>query len=231
MPGGVVAALGVRATGSGRAAGLSDILHGFKAAAMNVLNFTTYYEMKRRAGVVGQNGVAPLVDQLAAQARRIHLVGHSFGGRLVTAVAADSETDKITSMTLLQAAFSHNGFSKIMNGFFRSVMDKQRVKGPILITYTKNDKAVGIAYPLASRISGDSAAALGDENDKFGGVGRNGAQKMEAGEVVIGELLAVGSQYSFGPGKIFNLKADKFIAGHSDVKGKEVGYLLVNAIK
>jgi predicted alpha/beta hydrolase family esterase len=198
---------------------------------MNVLNFTTYYEMKRRAGAVGQNGVGPLVDELAAQTGRIHLVGHSFGGRLVTAVATNSETDKIASMTLLQAAFSHNGFSKIMNGFFRSVLDKGRVKGPILITHTKNDKAVGIAYPLASRISGDSATALGDENDKFGGMGRNGAQRMEAEEVVIGELLAVGGQYTFGPGKIFNLKADNFIAGHSDVKGKEVGYLLANAIR
>jgi hypothetical protein len=110
-------------------------------------------------------------------------------------------------------------------------MDKKRVKGPILITHTKNDKAVGIAYPLASRINGDVAQGLGDENDKYGGMGRNGAQKMEPGEVVPGELLAVGGQYALGPGKIFNLKADKFIAGHSDVKGKEVGYLLANAIR
>ena len=34
---------------------------------------------------------------------------------------------------------------------------------------TKNDKAVGLAYPLASRINGDKAAAFGDEHDVFGG--------------------------------------------------------------
>ena len=59
------------------------------------------------------------------------------------------------------------------------------------MTHTHNDKAVGIAYPLASRFSGDQAAALGDKNDKFGGLGRNGAQKMETGETIDGVLLDV----------------------------------------
>jgi hypothetical protein len=35
----------------------------------------------------------------------------------------------------------------------------------MLITRTRNDKAVGIAYPIASRINGVTAAALGDAND------------------------------------------------------------------
>jgi predicted alpha/beta hydrolase family esterase len=76
--------------------------------------------------------------------QRIHLVGHSFGCRVVTAAAATSTTDKLQSMSLLQAAFSHNGFSKSMNGFFRSVVDNHRIKGPIVVTYTPNDRAVGI---------------------------------------------------------------------------------------
>jgi hypothetical protein len=53
---------------------------------------------------------------------------------------------------------------------------EQEVRGPILITRTRNDKAVGIAYPIASRINGVTAAALGDANDKFGGLGCNGTQ-------------------------------------------------------
>src|SRR5436189_3791 len=84
----------------GGAAGLATFLSGFKAAVMNVLNFTTYYEMKARAGNVGKNGVAKLVDKLAPQVQRIHLIGHSFGGRVVTATAANSSTDKIKSMSL-----------------------------------------------------------------------------------------------------------------------------------
>jgi len=167
---------------------------------------------------------------LAPQVQRIHLIGHSFGGRVVTSTAANSTTDKIASMSLLQTAFSHNGFSQSQGGFFRSVVTQHRVHGPILVTHTKNDKAVGVAYPLASRISGDKTAAFGDENDKFGGLGRNGAQKMETGETVTGQLLPVGSSYSFSAGKFFNLEASPFIKGHSDICGKEVAHAIRTAI-
>lgn len=226
--GGASLALGVGTipTAEGGAAGLVEILSGFKAAAMNILNFTTYYEMKTRAGSVGENGVAPLIDKLASQVQRIHLIGHSFGGRVVTATAANSKNDKIKSMTLLQAAFSQNGFSKSETGFFRRVVDNQRIKGPILITHTRNDRAVGFAYPLASRISGDKTMAFGDKDDVFGAIGRNGAQKMEDDETVDGQLLPVGANYAFQAGKFFNLEASDFIKGHSDVTGKEIGYMV-----
>lgn len=212
------------------AAGLGELLSGFKAAALNVLNFTTYFEMKARAGTVGKNGVAPLIDGLAPGVQRIHLVGHSFGGRVVAAAAANSTTDKIRSLSLLQTAFSHNGFSRQMSGFFRAVVDKKRVNGPILVTHTKNDKAVGVAYPLASRISGDKTAAFGDEHDVFGGLGRNGAQQMETGETVSGNLLPIGSSYTFQAGKFFNLEASPFIKGHSDITGKEVAQAIRRAV-
>ena len=61
MVGGGAAGVGVI---SG-AAGLTSFLSGFKAAAMNVLNFATYFEMKARAGTVGTVGVGPLIDRLA----------------------------------------------------------------------------------------------------------------------------------------------------------------------
>jgi hypothetical protein len=214
----------------GGAAGLAALFSGFKGAAMNVLNFTTYFEMKTRAGTVGKKGVAKLVDTLAPQVKRIHLIGHSFGGRVITAAAANSTADKIKSMSLLQTAFSHNGFSRSMNGFFRSVVDQRRVDGPILVTHTKNDKAVGVAYPLASRINGDTTAAFGDENDKFGGLGRNGAQQMENDEVIKGTLLAAGASYPFRAGKFFNLEGSAFIRGHGDVTGKEIANAVRKAI-
>jgi pimeloyl-ACP methyl ester carboxylesterase len=162
--------------------------------------------------------------------QRIHLVGHSFGGRVVTAAAANSTTDRIRSVSLLQTAFSHNGFSKEKNGFFRSVVDDKRVQGPIVVTHSVKDKAVGIAYPLASRISGDTTAGLGDKNDKFGGLGRNGAQHMGAGEVSEGKLLAAGAAYQFQPGVIFNLEANDLIPGHSDITGKEVAHAIRSAM-
>jgi pimeloyl-ACP methyl ester carboxylesterase len=175
--------------------------------------------------------VAPLIDRLASEVAHIHLVGHSFGGRLVTAAAAASTTDRLKSMTLLQSAFSHNAFSKAKKGFFRDVVGRQRVAGPIVITHTRNDEAVGVAYPLASRINGDRAAALGDENDEFGALGRNGAQRMEAGETLSGRLLPLGASYAFTAGTCFNLEASDFISGHSDVRGREVAQALRAAMR
>jgi hypothetical protein len=237
--GGGAASLGAHptSTSAGGAAGLGDIFSGIKAGAIRFLNYLAYYEMKQRAGTVGQKGVGPMLDRLANNVQRIHLVGHSFGGRVVTAAASASTTDKLQTMSLLQSAFSHNGFSKSMNGFFRNVVDNQRIKGAIVVTYTPNDRAVGIAYPVASRLSGTVASALGDANDKFGGLGRNGAQKMEPGEVVPGvdRLLAVGGSYAWQSGRFHNLEGSKYIVdpnggdAHGFVTGKEVAWAISRA--
>ncbi len=210
----------------GSATGISDFFSGFKVSAINILNYTTYYMMKERAGTVGKKGVAPLLDELSKKAVRIHLIGHSFGGRLVSSSAAGSTTEKIMSMALLQAAFSHYGFAHsfdgVHDGFFRNMVDQKRVRGPILVTHTKNDKAVGVAYAIASRLAGQQSAALGDENDPFGGIGRNGAQKMTQNEVIIGKLLPAGKTYEFEISKFYNANADDYITNHGDVTGPEV---------
>jgi len=224
-------------TAAGEAAGIRDLWGGIKAGARRLLNFTTYYKMKERAGLVGKTGVADVLRQLCQHLPqiKIHLIGHSFGGRLVTAVADILGPQvKINSLTLLQAAYSHNGlaarFDGEHDGFFRKVVSGKKVDGPILITHTKNDKAVGIAYPLASRISRDKAASLfGDANDPYGGMGRNGAQfTPEVGEERV--LRAAGSQYVFQSGSIYNLNADQFIQGHSDICKEEVAHAMLSAV-
>ncbi len=135
-------------------------------------------------------------------------------------------------MTLLQAAFSHNGFAEKFDqthdGFFRKVVTEHKVSGPIVITCTKNDNAVGVLYPLASLIAGQNASRLGDANDPFGGIGRNGAQKTP--EAVDGILETVGSTYHFQTGKLYNLNADASITGHSDIAKNEVAYALLTAV-
>ena len=222
---------------AGGAAGVGDLLAGFKAAARRIANFTTYCTMKQRAGLVGSIGLARVLRQLRDRqpGLRLHLVGHSFGGRLVTAAAnaLPANTPAVT-MTLLQAAFSHNGlaskFDGKNDGAFRNVIAQARISGPIAITHTKNDRAVGIAYPLASRLSRDQAAALGDKDDPYGGMGRNGAQHM-GGDTVEGELQRVGSGYSLASGKVFNLNADAFIKDHGDVAGPEVAYALLSVVR
>jgi esterase/lipase superfamily enzyme len=210
-------------------------LSGTRAAARRLLNFTTYYEMKERAGTVGRVGGSQLLRAIrsAAPTARLHLVGHSFGARLVTAAANElaPQTSGVT-LTLLQAAFSHNGlaskFDGTHDGAFRRIVSEARVSGPILITHTKNDRAVGVAYPLASRLARQKAAALGDENDPYGGLGRNGAQHTP--EVETGELLGAGKPYSFTPGAIYNLRADRFIADHGDIASHAIAYALLSSI-
>lgn len=225
------------AAGLGGAAGIGDTLGGVLAGARNYLNYTTYYLMKERAGTVGRGGVNSVLRDVkkAAPGLRVHLVGHSFGARLVTSAAdgpAAKPTVPIDTLTLLQAAFSHNGFAVkfdgTRNGAFRAVVGSHKVSGPILITHSKFDTAVGRNYPLASRVAGQDAAALGDANDRFGGMGSNGAQHTpEASE---GPLKAVGSSYSFLDGKVYNLNADAVIKEHSDICHDEVAFALLKAI-
>ena len=58
--GGGAASLGAHrtTTSAGGAAGLGDIFSGIKSGAIRFLNYLAYYEMKKRAGTVGQKGVA-----------------------------------------------------------------------------------------------------------------------------------------------------------------------------
>lgn len=70
--------------------------------------------MKDRAGHIGRSGLAPVLARLRAVApgARVHLVGHSFGARLVTAAAAGGAGGTVGSLSLLQAAFSHYAFAR-----------------------------------------------------------------------------------------------------------------------
>jgi hypothetical protein len=221
----------------GRAAGIGDWVENARNAARNLLNFATYYQMKARAGTVGSGGVYEVLRKTrdAHPNLRLHLVGHSFGGRLVTAAATGPSGQPpvvVDSLMLLQAAFSHLGFAKDYeggkDGFFRSMITGKAVTGPSLITHTDNDRAVGLAYPLASRIARQVAAGLGDKNDRYGGIGRNGAQMTpEAKDAV---LLTSGGSYQFDRGGMYNLRSDDFISNHSDVTGGEVAHALLAAI-
>ena len=56
-----------------------------------ILNLFAYNEMKIRAGVVGGGLADHVLNPLLADRKRVHLVGHSFGGRLMTAATAAAE--------------------------------------------------------------------------------------------------------------------------------------------
>jgi hypothetical protein len=232
-----VAGGGATSVDAGGAAGFfGDLFDGVQAGARRLVNFATYYQMKSRAGSVGRDGLSNVLRRVRETKPQLplHLVGHSFGARVVTAAASTLPVhSKRVSLSLLQAAFSHNGFSNSFDadhnaGAFRSVLGEKRVSGPVLITHTKNDHAVGIAYPIASRLARDAAAALGDEHDPYGGLGRNGAQRTpEADEDTLKE---VGQRYNFSENRVFNLRADSFVKNHSDVTGFEIAQAFLNSV-
>jgi len=224
---------GGAAINEGGAASVGQFFSGIKSGAAQLLNLTTYYQMKDRSGIVGSGGVNQILVSIRTQNPnfKLHLIGHSFGGRLVTSAAAQANI-KVNTLTLLQAAFSHYGFSELYDGthdgFFRKVVTDKTVSGPILISCTHNDLAVGKMYPLASLLAGQIAADLGDKNDKYGGIGSNGAQKTP--EASDGILLKVGGTYKFQAGKLHNLNSDTIIKGHSDICHNEVAYAIFSAI-
>jgi hypothetical protein len=224
---------------TGGAAFLGSTFSGLRSGARNALNLATYYTMKQRAGDTGRRGVAPVLRQLrqAVPDLRLHLVGHSFGGRLVAAAAlGEDDTDPalpVDSVTLLQAAFSHHGFAEDYepgkHGFFRNVLSGARVRGPLVVTHTHNDRANTWAYPMASRLRRQRAAMFGGPNDPYGAIGSNGALKTPGAE--FGELLPADGDYRFGPGEIRNLEASAFIPDHNTVHGAEVAHSIVSVVE
>jgi pimeloyl-ACP methyl ester carboxylesterase len=149
--------------------------------------------MKRRAGTVGERGLGRTIGQLAEAAPdvRVHLVGHSFGGRLVSFAlrGLPEGVRTVKSVTLLQGAFSHYAFaarlphdpraSGVLHG------QQKRVDGPLVCCYSHFDSALGTIYPLASRMAGDSRSVTADFDigralgAKWGAMGHDGVQAVE----------------------------------------------------
>ncbi|MGA5138057.1 hypothetical protein [Streptomyces azureus] len=159
--------------------------------AHELLRQATYYAMKRRAGTVGERGLGRVLGQLAQAAPgvRVHLVGHSFGARLVSfALRGLAEGVRtVKSVTLLQGAFSHYAFAARLPHDARAggVLQGQqnRVDGPLVCCHSRHDSALGTMYPLASRMAGDSRSVAGLDmgralGAKWGAMGYGGVRAV-----------------------------------------------------
>lgn len=230
--------VGMAPSTGGRPLFVSGIFKSIAGRVGQVLNLTTWYLMKDRSGNVGANGVAATVRAIKAAhpSLRLHLVGHSLGGRCMAACAKALATDlavRPDSLTLLEAAFSHYGLSanngRGSAGFFRDVIARKVLKGPFISTYSYHDTVVGKAYAIASRLAGDNVKQIGDKNDQFGGIGRNGTQlTSEANDQRIRE---VGDAYTFAMDVVNNLDGSGgVITNHSDVTNPRVTYAFACAM-
>ena len=143
------------------AEGLPNPFTGLWNGAREVLR-TLSYEMKNRAGVVGRNPLGPMIGRLAAAQPgiRLHLMGHSFGSRLVAywlsglPPAATGTSSPVRTLLLIQGVFSHFAFANpvpdvLVSGPGALSAFRGNVNGRLLASFTAADRACGWWYPPA----------------------------------------------------------------------------------
>jgi len=221
--------------------GFHNPLDGLWEGAREVLRTLSYYEMKNRAGVVGRAGLGPFVSGLAGPAGppRVHLLGHSFGARLVSFTLSGladglvGPASPVKSLVLIQGAFSHFAFTQALP-FDRSRAGalsgyRDRVDGPLLATFAGRDRAVCWWYPLASMLRRQDANSQADLLHRWGAMGGDGYQVDDAVTVSLG---AEGCGYPFAPGVFYRLDANSviqaiqspFSGAHCDIVHPEVAW-------
>ena len=218
--------------------GIGGFFGGIAGGVGAFLNLTKWYVMKDRSGTVGAKGVATVVRELHEKYPnlKIHLVGHSLGGRLMASCVkalSDPPMLRPDSLLLLEAAFSHYGFSadngRGKPGFFREVITRKVVKGPFVSTFSAQDTVVGGPYSIMSRLAGDNTREIGDASDEYGGIGRNGPLKTT--EVVTGRLQTPGNAYNYKADIINNLDGSGgLIKDHGDVTNEAITYAFASAV-
>ena len=147
--------IGAGTASAPRPAGLLEFLDPRKA-----LRVASVYQMKDRAGAVGARGVAALLgDILDTAAGSVHLVGHSYGCKVVlSALAAERSEQKVASVLLLQPAISHLAFAgKVPStnhaGGYASIPSK--ISKSLLMTYSAKDVALHELFHIALRRDAD----------------------------------------------------------------------------
>jgi len=234
-----------RGANKGGVVGLGDDFKKLWSGAKDLLRVGTYWQMKKRAGVVGQNGLAKIIVRLAEASPdlRIHLLGHSFGARVVSfsllglSPTMTGPASPIKSLFLLQGAFSHNSFADQLpfdasrSGALKGMA--ARVDGPLLTTHSLRDYAVGVSYPAASMSNGEDAAAFESPSGRWGAMGHDGAQGVSATKL---PLSPVGFEYPFGKGSWLNLDGNQIIihgrlpsGAHSDIVHPETAWAALSA--
>ncbi len=207
----------------------------------------SFWVMKRRAGEVGERFgrecVAPLWRSLS-RPPRLHLVGHSFGAKLVTSIALGGARPE--SVTLLLAAFSAFAFAPEIPsfdrpGFYHRVLAERRLAGPIVVLRSDHDTALGTFYRAVTgsgEIDRHGAAHPGKPAGRLGrmaetvaasALGAVGARGVGAPEL---DLLDV-QQTGIPSYPIVNVdgsrvvKASGFLLGaHRDIFHREIAALV-----
>jgi hypothetical protein len=212
-------------------------------SARDIFRTFTYWQMKKRAGVVGQTGVraAVRVAQHCWPSARFHLIGHSFGCKVVLSAVAgpgDRLRRPVQSLVLLQGAVSHEAMANRVSGTtarggYRAALDPDRVDGPIVATYSSMDRACSQVYPLGSRVA-SQVGELEGVFDPFRALGAVGAMGIDVGLDHRVGMLDVKGAYSFSGRGVWSVDGGTppgdFITGHSEIRTPQIAWLIWSAI-
>jgi hypothetical protein len=222
----------------------------FFGTLLSPLRTFSFWKMKGRARHFGESGANALLrglQNVAADAGAdvaFHLMGHSFGCIVVTAMAAGKPDDNtpqapVHSLTLVQGALSLWAYCPNIPskpgtaGYFNPLLKRTRVQGPIVTTQSEHDRAVGLFYKLGAGVAGQ--VSFGTKFPDIGGLGAFGIQGVE--QITEGlEMKKVSEPYNFKPGRIYNLESSDiikngggFAGAHSDIAHPEVAHALWQA--
>ena len=159
---------------------------------------------------------------------RFHLMGHSFGCIVTSAMltGVPSDARPVDSLSLVQGAFSLWSYCKEIcfppyrPGYFRRVIADGLVRGPIITTMSVHDDALGTWYNpgvlLADQIDFDSEGEA--TLPWYGAVGTYGIRG--SGLVVEDRPMnPIDRDYGFIGGVIVNLDADDHINKKEGIAG------------
>jgi hypothetical protein len=241
------------ATGPTRAAPVADLDDlGFRPAApvaapevagdlafldpREVVRSMSVWLMKDRAGVVGGNGVAPLLADLLRTDVRVHCVGHSYGAKvLLSAICSGRALPRpVRSLLLLQPAVSHLCFAASVPGSgkpggYRGALE--RVELPIVTTFSAHDQPLTRFFHLALRRGRDlgepEVAAAGEPPNRYAALGGFGPRGADADTVVV-PAADPGEPYDLGPPgpEVLAVDATRTISGHGDVSNRSTWWML-----
>jgi hypothetical protein len=218
------------------AAGILDYLD-----PRNVIRFATVWQMKDRAGTVGANGVGPMLQEILKgknQNTRVHLMGHSYGAKVVLSALCypSNLTGNVASLLLLQPAISYLCFGtnidgKGTDGGYRKAL--KRIDGPIFSTFSKNDAPLTKFFHIAVRRNSDlgEQKIAGVPPSQYAALGGFGPGGMEAGESTTVIMPAVGTKYPIEDAKIFGIDgSNNKITGHGDISNEFTEWALLNLV-